>query len=97
MAEERIENNIVLEKTRLLIANVYSLFEENIDEKFKNQLQFAADIIMNNINEGFEQKNKFAHISCLYKAEGSCLELRSILISANEYSMTNVQRFNSNH
>lgn len=95
MSVERIENNLVLEKSRLLIATVYSLFEENKDDGFKNQLQVVADLIMNNINKGFEQKSKYAHIACLYEAEGSCLELRSILIDANEQKKIHLMDFQS--
>jgi four helix bundle protein len=52
---QRYEDLIVWQLSRMLVIDVYKLFEKNRDFDFKSQIQRASISIMNNIAEGFEK------------------------------------------
>ena len=72
------------QKAKILTIRIYQLFELSKDYGFKDQIQRAAVSIMNNIAEGFERKtnNEFKYF--LFIAKGSCGEVRSMFLLANE-------------
>ena len=84
MGVSRFEELIAWQKAKVLCIEVYKVFEHSKDFGFKDQIQRASVSIMNNIAEGFERKGnkEFAHF--LYIAKGSCAEVRSMLIIAEE-------------
>lgn len=86
MKIERFEDKKAWQKAKELTKEIYFLFEKSKDFGFKNQIQRAAVSIMNNIAEGFERKsdNEFKYF--LFIAKGSCGEVRSMLILAEELS-----------
>jgi four helix bundle protein len=89
MGFERFEDIVAWQKAKKLAVSIYSVFSEDIDYGFKNQIQRASVSVMNNIAEGFERKsnNEFKHF--LFIAKGSCGEVRSMLHLANDLKKAN--------
>jgi four helix bundle protein len=83
MKIERFEDIIAWQLAKELTISIYSLFENSNDYGFKDQIQRASISIMNNIAEGFERKTNNEFKQFLYIAKGSCGEVRSMLIVAN--------------
>jgi four helix bundle protein len=79
---EKFEDIIVWQKSRVLVADIYSICRLLRDYSFKDQIQRAAISIMNNIAEGYERKGNKEFIKFLYIAKGSCAEVRSMLYLA---------------
>jgi len=73
---QRYEDLIVWQLSRMLVIDVYKLFEKNRDFDFKSQIQRASISIMNNIAEGFEKgqisKDNKQFINFLNISYGSC-------------------------
>lgn len=84
MKIERFEDIIAWQKAKQLTVTIYMLFKESKDYGFTDQIQRASVSIMNNIAEGFERKSNIEFKQFLYIAKGSCGEVRSMLILANE-------------
>jgi len=89
MKFERFEDILAWQKAKLLTIEIYGLFQESKDFGFKDQILRASVSIMNNIAEGFERKsnNEFKHF--LFIAKGSCGEVRSMIILANDLKKIN--------
>ena len=58
---------------------IYSLFKDNKDYGFRDQIQRAAISISNNIAEGSEYNSDKVMIRYLRIAKGSCGEVRNML------------------
>lgn len=84
MAIERFEESIAWQKSKALCIEIYKQFENIKDYGFRDQIQRAANSVMNNIAEGFERKSNKEFSYFLYIAKGSCAEVRSMLILAKE-------------
>ena len=95
MAFSRFEDILVWQKAKDLTLKVYSLFLENRDFGFRDQLQRASVSIMNNIAEGFERQTPKEFRQFLYIARGSCAELKSMLFLAVELSYLDKNQFDS--
>ncbi len=93
MGIERFEDIIAWQKAKLLTINIYTIFNDSKDFGFKDQIQRASISIMNNIAEGFERKSNKEFKQFLYIAKGSCGEVRSMLIIANELKKINTSEF----
>lgn len=77
----------IFQKARELSKKIYDITEK---EKFSRDFRFVAQIhasvgsIMDNIAEGFERNGNKEFVNFLYIAKGSCGEVRSQLIRAND-------------
>ena len=85
---QRYVDLIVWQLSRMLVIDVYKLFEKNRDFDFKSQIQRASISIMNNIAEGFEKgqisKDNKQFINFLNISYGSCGEVKSMLYVAED-------------
>lgn len=81
------EDLAIFQKARELSKKIYDITEK---EKFKCDYRFVAQIhasegsIMDNIAEGFERNGNKEFVNFLFIAKGSCGEVRSQLIRAND-------------
>ena len=76
---------IAWQKSKELCVEVYKCFKTNRDYSFKDQVQRASVSVMNNIAEGFERNGNKEFRHFLYIAKGSCAEVRSMLVLAEEF------------
>jgi len=93
MAISQFEDIISWQKSRELVIDVYNLFNNSRDFRFRDQIQSAAVSVMNNIAEGFERKtnNEFRYF--LFVAKGSVGEVRSMLYLAKDLNKINDDDF----
>ena len=64
------------------------------DYRFVQQIRAAAGSIMDNIAEGFERGGNKEFLNFLYIAKGSCGEVRSQLIRANDVGYLTGEEYN---
>lgn len=93
MAFSRFEEILVWQKSKDLTLKLYTLFLENRDFGFRDQLQRASVSIMNNIAEGFERQTNKEFRQFLYIAKGSSAEVRSMLFLALELAYLENDQF----
>lgn len=77
----------VFQKARELSQKIYPITQRGEfknDFRFVQQIRAAAGSIMDNIAEGFERSGNKEFINFLFIAKGSCGEVRSQLIRAND-------------
>jgi four helix bundle protein len=89
MKFDKFEDIIAWQKAQELALSVYSIFGNNKDFGFRDQICRSSVSVMNNIAEGFERKSdtKFKHF--LFIAKGSCGEIRSMLYLADKPNYLN--------
>ena len=92
MKIERFEDILAWHKAKVLTVEIYKQFENSKDFGFRDQIQRAAVSVMNNIAEGFERKSNKEFAYFLYVAKGSCGEVRSMLILAQELNKINKEQ-----
>ena len=80
----RFEDIIAWRKAKELTILIYDHFADSRDFGFKDQIQRASVSIMNNIAEEYERKSNSEFRQFLYIAKGSCGEVRSMLLLAEE-------------
>jgi four helix bundle protein len=88
----------VWQDARKFVKSVYELTSlENFKKDFglKDQIQYAAVSIMNNISEGFERDNNREFIKYLGYAKGSAGEVRSMLYVALDLNYISKDEFNN--
>jgi four helix bundle protein len=81
------EELAIFQKARELSKKIYPItqrVEFKYDTRFVQQIRAAAGSIMDNIAEGFERGGNKEFLNFLYIAKGSCGEVRSQLIRAND-------------
>ena len=81
------EELAIFQKARELSKKIYPVTQRNefkYDTRFVQQIRAAAGSIMDNIAEGFERTGNKEFLNFLYIAKGSCGEVRSQLIRAND-------------
>ena len=81
------EELAIFQKARELSRKIYPITkrgELKYDSRFVQQIRAAAGSIMDNIAEGFERGGNKEFVNFLYIAKGSCGEVRSQLIRAND-------------
>ena len=77
----------IFQKARELSKKIYPITQRGEfknDFRFVQQIRAAAGSIMDNIAEGFERTGNKEFLNFLYIAKGSCGEVRSQLIRAND-------------
>ncbi|MCF6367092.1 MAG: four helix bundle protein [Bacteroidales bacterium] len=94
MGIHKFEDIISWQKSKILVLDIYKLFEKHKDFGFKNQIERASVSIMNNIAEGFERKSNNEFMYFLFVAKGSCAEVRSMLYLAKDLNKMNQENFN---
>ncbi len=86
-AVKDFEELAIFQKARALSKKIYPLTQRGEfknDYRFVQQIRAAAGSIMDNIAEGFERGGNKEFLNFLYIAKGSCGEVRSQLIRAND-------------
>lgn len=81
------EELAIFQKARELSKKIYPVTnreEFKSDYRFVQQIRAAAGSIMDNIAEGFERTGNKEFLNFSYIAKGSCGEVRSQLIRAND-------------
>jgi four helix bundle protein len=81
------EELAIFQKARELSKKIYPITQRGEfkhDTRFVQQIRAAAGSIMDNIAEGFERGGNKEFLNFLYIAKGSCGEVRSQLIRAND-------------
>lgn len=86
-AVKDFEELTIFQKARELSKKIYPITQRGefkYDTRFVQQIRAAAGSIMDNIAEGFERGGNKEFLNFLYIAKGSCGEVRSQLIRAND-------------
>ena len=86
-AVKDFEELAIFQKARELSKKIYPVTNRDgfkSDYRFVQQIRAAAGSIMDNIAEGFERTGNKEFLNFLYIAKGSCGEVRSQLIRAND-------------
>lgn len=81
------EDLAIFQKARELSKKIYPITQKGEfknDFRFVQQIRAAAGSVMDNIAEGFERTGNKEFLNFLYIAKGSCGEVRSQLIRAND-------------
>lgn len=79
----KFEDILCWQRAREFTAEIYSIFNDNKDFSFRDQIRRASVSIMNNIAEGFERSSNKEFKHFLFIAKGSCGEVRSMLYVAH--------------
>ena len=91
------EELAIFQKARELSKKIYSVTQRGEfknDYRFVQQIHAAAGSIMDNIAEGFERTGNKEFLNFLYIAKGSCGEVRSQLIRANDVGYLTPEEYN---
>lgn len=90
------EDLTIFQKARELAKKIYIVTQKNefkYDLRFVQQIRAAAGSIMDNIAEGFERDGNKEFLNFLYIAKGSCGEVRSQLLRANDVGNLTPEEF----
>ena len=91
------EELAIFQKARELSKKIYHVTNKvgfKSDFRFVQQIRAAAGSIMDNIAEGFERGGNKEFLNFLYIAKGSCGEVRSQLIRANDVGCLTEEEYN---
>ena len=86
-AVKDFEELAIFQKARELSKKIYPITQRGEfknDFRFVQQIRAAVGSIMDNIAEGFERTGNKEFLNFLYIAKGSCGEVRSQLLRAND-------------
>ena len=86
-AVKDFEELAIFQKARELSKKIYPITQRGEfknDFRFVQQIRAAVGSIMDNIAEGFERTGNKEFLNFLYIAKGSCGEVRSQLMRAND-------------
>ena len=81
------EDLAIFQKARELSKKIYDISRDGefkSDYRFVQQIRASTGSIMDNIAEGFERSGNKEFVNFLFIAKGSCGEVRSQLIRAND-------------
>ncbi len=93
----KFEELAIFQKARELSQRIYPVTNKDdfkSDFRFVQQIRAAAGSIMDNIAEGFERGGNKEFLNFLYIAKGSCGEVRSQLIRANDVGYLTKEEYN---
>ena len=96
-AVKDFEELAIFQKARELSKKIYPVTNKDgfkSDYRFVQQIRAAAGSIMDNIAEGFERGGNKEFLNFLYIAKGSCGEVRSQLIRANDVGYFTEEEYN---
>ena len=96
-AVKDFEELAIFQKARELSKKIYPVTNRDgfkSDFRFVQQIRAAAGSIMDNIAEGFERTGNKEFLNFLYIAKGSCGEVRSQLIRANDVGYLTPEEYN---
>lgn len=91
------EELVIFQKARELSKKIYPITQRGElknDFRFVQQIRAAVGSIMDNIAEGFERGGNKEFLNFLYIAKGSCGEVRSQLIRANDVGYLTPEEYN---
>lgn len=91
------EELAIFQKARELSQRIYPVTNKDgfkSDFRFVQQIRAAVGSIMDNIAEGFERGGNKEFLNFLYIAKGSCREVRSQLIRANDVGYLTKEEYN---
>lgn len=91
------EELAIFQKARKLSKMIYPITQRGefkYDTRFVQQIHAAAGSIMDNIAEGFERGGNKEFLNFLYISKGSCGEVRSQLIRANDVGYLTPEEYN---
>lgn len=91
------EELAIFQKARELSKKIYPITQRGEfknDFRFVQQIRAAVGSIMDNIAEGFERGGNKEFLNFLYIAKGSCGEVRSQLIRANDVGYLPREEYN---
>jgi len=91
------EKLAIFQKARELSQRIYPVTNKDgfkSDFRFVQQIRAAAGSIMDNNAEGFERGGNKEFLNFLYIAKGSCGEVRSQLIRANDVGYLTEEEYN---
>ena len=91
------EELAIFQTARDLSKKIYPVTQRKefkYDTRFVQQIRAAAGSIMDNIAEGFERGGNKEFLNFLYIAKGSCGEVRSQLIRANDVGYLSLEEYN---
>ena len=91
------EELAIFQKARELSQRIYPVTNKDgfkSDFRFVQQIRAAAGSVMDNIAEGFERGGNKEFLNFLYIAKGSCGEVRSQLIRANDVGYLTKEEYN---
>lgn len=92
----KFEDLEIFQIARGLCKDIYIITDAEsfkCDYRFTQQIRAAAGSIMDNIAEGFERNGNKEFVNFLYIAKGSCGEVRSQLLRANDVGYINGDTF----
>ncbi|MBO7602545.1 MAG: four helix bundle protein [Bacteroidaceae bacterium] len=95
-AVKDFEELVIFQKARELSKKIYPVTNREgfkSDYRFVQQIRAATGSIMDNIAEGFERTGNKEFLNFLYIAKGSCGEVRSQLIRANDVGYLTPEEF----
>ena len=95
-AVKDFEELAIFQKARELSKKIYPVTDRESfksDYRFVQQIRAAAGSIMDNIAEGFERTGNKEFLNFLYIAKGSCGEVRSQLIRANDVGYLTLEEY----
>jgi four helix bundle protein len=78
MIIHKFEDIIAWQKAQDFAVTIYSVFKNQKDFGFKDQIQRAAISISNNIAEGFDRSSDADFSRFIYMAKSSCSEVKSM-------------------
>ena len=96
-AVKDFEELAIFQKARKLSKMIYPITQRGefkYDTRFVQQIRAAAGSIMDNIAEGFERGGNKEFLNFLYISKGSCGEVRSQLIRANDVGYLTPEEYN---
>ena len=90
------EELVIFQNAHKLSKNIYLVTckeKFKSDYRFVQQIRAAAGSIMDNIAEGFERTGNKEFLNFLFISKGSCGEVRSQLIRANDVEFLTLKEF----